>query len=54
MSTHALDNDDIDKTSNPDHDLDTAPLITRDAFDTGDFATRSTQYGVFGSIVSTQ
>ncbi|KAL1721793.1 hypothetical protein EV715DRAFT_194622, partial [Schizophyllum commune] len=48
-----LDNDDIDKTSKPDHDLDTAPLITRDAFDTGDFATRSTQYGVFGSIVST-
>ncbi|KAI4520458.1 hypothetical protein K525DRAFT_286016 [Schizophyllum commune Loenen D] len=52
LSTHALDNDDIDKTSKPDHDLDTSPLITRDAFDTGDFATRSTQYGVFVTLTA--
>ncbi|KAL1737714.1 hypothetical protein HDZ31DRAFT_70876 [Schizophyllum fasciatum] len=38
----------------PNHDLDTAPLLTRDAFMIGNYHNRATQYGVFGSIVSIQ
>ncbi|TRM67969.1 hypothetical protein BD626DRAFT_480382 [Schizophyllum amplum] len=38
--------------SQADHDLDTAPLILRDAYDAGRFELRSTQYGVLGRVLS--
>ncbi|KAG6840465.1 hypothetical protein C0991_006601, partial [Blastosporella zonata] len=36
------------------HDLSTAPLITREAFDLGGYSKLTTQYGVLGRVVSTQ
>ncbi|KAG6817205.1 hypothetical protein H0H87_011563 [Tephrocybe sp. NHM501043] len=36
------------------HDLSTAPLITREAFEIGGYTKQTTQYGVLGRVVSIQ
>ncbi|KAG6837974.1 hypothetical protein H0H93_008368 [Arthromyces matolae] len=36
------------------HDLSTAPLITREAYELGQYVSSNTQYGVLGRLISTQ
>lgn len=37
-----------------DHDISTAPLMTKDAYQTAEYDDQAIQYGVMGRIVSTQ